>query len=109
MTDAQISSAYSQILDVIGSVEPRIAEATRQELVDQRASRVGDIPAVVNDGVTGLLVEPGDPVALATALVQLLRDPDLAERLGDAGERLLTAGSSWDEVAAAVDAVWGER
>src|SRR5881392_3807065 len=32
------SSAYQQILEVIGSVEPRIADATRQELVDQRAS-----------------------------------------------------------------------
>ena len=32
------SSAYDAILEVIGSVEPRIAEATRQELTDQRAS-----------------------------------------------------------------------
>ncbi len=38
MTDALISSAYSQALEVIASVEPRIAEATRQELTDQRAS-----------------------------------------------------------------------
>ncbi|MCW2766506.1 MAG: serine hydroxymethyltransferase [Nocardioides sp.] len=38
MTDALISSAYQQALEVIASVEPRIAEATRQELVDQRAS-----------------------------------------------------------------------
>jgi glycine hydroxymethyltransferase len=38
MTDSLISSAYSQILEVIGSVEPRIAEATRQELDDQRHS-----------------------------------------------------------------------
>jgi glycine hydroxymethyltransferase len=38
MTDAQISSAYSQILDVIEAAEPRIAAATRQELFDQRAS-----------------------------------------------------------------------
>ena len=38
MSDATISSAYSQILEVIGSVEPRIAEATRQELADQRSS-----------------------------------------------------------------------
>jgi glycine hydroxymethyltransferase len=38
MTDAQISSAYSQILDVIEAAEPRIAAATRQELSDQRAS-----------------------------------------------------------------------
>ncbi len=33
-----VSSAYSQILDVIGGVEPRIAAATRQELEDQRSS-----------------------------------------------------------------------
>jgi len=38
MTDAAISSAYRQILEVMASVEPRIAEATRQELVDQRGS-----------------------------------------------------------------------
>ena len=40
--DAQLneltSSAYSQALEVIASVEPRIAEATRQELTDQRGS-----------------------------------------------------------------------
>ena len=38
MTDALISSAYSQALEVIASVEPRIADATRQELTDQRGS-----------------------------------------------------------------------
>jgi glycine hydroxymethyltransferase len=38
MTDALISSAYSQALEVIASVEPRIADATRQELADQRGS-----------------------------------------------------------------------
>ncbi len=38
MTDAAVSSAYNQALDVIAAVEPRIAEATRQELADQRGS-----------------------------------------------------------------------
>ena len=38
MSDSLLSSAYTQALEVIGSVEPRIAEATRQELTDQRAS-----------------------------------------------------------------------
>lgn len=38
MTDALISSAYSQALEVIASVEPRIADATRAELADQRSS-----------------------------------------------------------------------
>jgi glycine hydroxymethyltransferase len=33
-----VSSAYSQALEVIAAVEPRVAEATRQELADQRAS-----------------------------------------------------------------------
>ncbi|WP_182526607.1 glycine hydroxymethyltransferase [Nocardioides dongkuii] len=36
--DALTSSAYSQALEVIASVEPRVAEATRQELADQRGS-----------------------------------------------------------------------
>src|SRR3954466_11568591 len=36
--DALTSSAYQQALEVIASVEPRIADATRQELVDQRSS-----------------------------------------------------------------------
>ena len=38
MTDSLISSAYTQALEVIGAVEPRIADATRQELADQRGS-----------------------------------------------------------------------
>ena len=38
MTDQLISSAYNQILQVIETVEPRIAAATQQELIDQRGS-----------------------------------------------------------------------
>ena len=47
-------------------------------------SRVGGIPDLVTDGDTGLLVEPGDPRALADALVRVLGEPDLAPRLGTA-------------------------
>jgi glycosyltransferase involved in cell wall biosynthesis len=39
---------------------------------------------VVTDGVTGLLVPPHDPEALARALLQVLRDADLARRMGQA-------------------------
>ncbi|MFN2627197.1 MAG: glycosyltransferase, partial [Gaiellaceae bacterium] len=45
-------------------------------------SRAGGIPDVVEDGVNGLLVPPGDPHALAAALVRVLSDRILAERLG---------------------------
>ena len=37
-TNAKASAAYRTMLEIIGQVEPRIAEATRQELEDQRAS-----------------------------------------------------------------------
>jgi len=47
-------------------------------------SRVGGIPDIVEDGETGLLVEPGDARALADALVRVLSDPSLADRLGAA-------------------------
>ena len=45
-------------------------------------SRVGGIPDIVEDGISGVLVEPGDPRALADALVRVLSDRPLAERLG---------------------------
>jgi glycosyltransferase involved in cell wall biosynthesis len=48
-------------------------------------SRVGGIPDLVRDGENGLLVPPEDPAALADALVRVLSDRALAERLGAAG------------------------
>ena len=48
-------------------------------------SRVGGIPDVVADGETGILVPPGDVDALAAALVRVLSDRALAERLGAEG------------------------
>jgi glycosyltransferase involved in cell wall biosynthesis len=51
------------------------------------ASRVGGIPAFVQDGVNGLLVPPGDSRALAEALGSLLRDPQWACRLGKQASR----------------------
>jgi glycosyltransferase involved in cell wall biosynthesis len=49
------------------------------------ASRVGGLPEAVADGETGLLVAPGDPVALAAALDRLMADAPLRERLGAGG------------------------
>jgi glycosyltransferase involved in cell wall biosynthesis len=55
------------------------------------ATDLAGIPELIEDGLTGLLVPPGDPPALATALVRLLGDPSLRARLGAAGERRVRA------------------
>ncbi|MDP8927056.1 MAG: glycosyltransferase [Actinomycetota bacterium] len=48
------------------------------------ASSVGGIPEIVEDGVTGVLVKPGDADALAVALRKLAGSPHLATLLGHA-------------------------
>ena len=53
------------------------------------ASRVGGIPEMITDGVTGLLVPPHDPPALAAAIVRLLRAHPLADVIGRAGHDLV--------------------
>jgi glycosyltransferase involved in cell wall biosynthesis len=45
---------------------------------------VGGVPFILRDGMTGLTVPPGEPDAMAAALLRLLRDPALAERLAAA-------------------------
>jgi glycosyltransferase involved in cell wall biosynthesis len=47
-------------------------------------SRAGGTPDIVEDGVNGLLVPPGDAGALAAAIESLLEDDALASRLGAA-------------------------
>ena len=51
------------------------------------ATRVGGIPSVVEDGVHGVLVEPGNVVELTEALLRLLRDSALSARMGEAGRQ----------------------
>lgn len=46
------------------------------------ASRVGGIVEIVRDGMDGFLVNPGDPTELADALIRVLGDDDLREKLG---------------------------
>jgi glycosyltransferase involved in cell wall biosynthesis len=63
-------------------------------------SRIGGLPEVVEHGVTGLLVEPGDADGLRDALDELVRDRGLAARLGrNARDRALER-FTWDACAA---------
>jgi glycosyltransferase involved in cell wall biosynthesis len=55
---------------------------------------VGGIPVVVTDGETGRLVPPDDPLALATALIELGHDEALRAKLGATAARRAEAFSS---------------
>jgi glycosyltransferase involved in cell wall biosynthesis len=51
------------------------------------ATAVGAAPDLIEDGVHGLLVPPGNAVRLAEAIDRLLRQPELARRMGEAARR----------------------
>lgn len=62
------------------------------------ASRIGQIQDILHDGVTGRLVEPGDPLALAEAIDALRRDREARQALGVAAAQE-GAGHGWERVA----------
>ena len=79
--------AADALLVPAGEVTPLVvmeAMAVRTPVV---AARMGSIPDVVTDEVSGLLVAPDDPVALAAAVARLRHEKGLAHRLADAGRR----------------------
>ena len=63
------------LLEAMAAGKPRIG------------SSVGGIPTIIEDGVDGLLVPPGDVDALAEALDTLMGSKELRQRLGSAGQR----------------------
>ncbi|MEB3169438.1 MAG: glycosyltransferase [Synechococcaceae cyanobacterium] len=56
------------------------------------ATHHGGIPEVVRDGETGWLVDEGDMAGMAAAMGRLAEDPDLAARMGQAGQARIAGG-----------------
>jgi glycosyltransferase involved in cell wall biosynthesis len=69
------------------------------------ATRHAGIPEVVMDGSTGILVEEGDVQAMANAMAQLVRNPQLAARLGAAGQERMSLNFTVEHHLAAVSAL----
>lgn len=105
----------SDIPDVMKSFDilvlPTLAEAFGKVILEGMgagvsviASRVGGIPEIIEDGVNGLLVPPGDVPALERALLSLLGDPGRREQLAAAGSRTVrerfTVQSQVDKISA---------
>lgn len=70
------------------------------------ATNVGALPEQVEDGVTGLLVPPAQPGKLAEALMKIVDDPALAQRMGAAGYRKSHTDMAWDSIAEQVYATY---
>lgn len=70
------------------------------------ASAFGGFREVVRDGVTGLLVPPRDPAALARAIDTVLADPERAGAMGAAGRAFVSEQFSWPAVTDRVLAVY---
>lgn len=70
------------------------------------ANRSGGLVDVVEDGVTGLLVQPGDPRALAEAIDKVIQTPQASERFGREGRRRALERFAPDAVAAKYHAIY---
>ena len=73
------------------------------------ASRVGGIPAAIEDGRTGILIEPRDIDRLASSLVALLIAGERRKAMGDAARRQAAASYSADVLVPGIDSLWRER
>ena len=72
------------------------------------ATAVGGVPEAVVHGETGLLVAPGDVDGLARRLVEVLADPRLARRLGEAGRRRFEANHRIGDMVATYHRLYSE-
>jgi glycosyltransferase involved in cell wall biosynthesis len=84
-----------KLTDLLAAGVPVVAEA------------VGQNREYVRNGETGLLVEPGNAAAFAEAIVEVLRNPALQERLGQAGARDVRERFAWAKMVEDVERAYG--
>jgi glycosyltransferase involved in cell wall biosynthesis len=72
------------------------------------ATAVGGIPSIIESGVNGILVPPKNIDELAGAIEQLIHDPDLRRRLGQAGRKTIKQKFTWDSPADEMYALYQE-
>lgn len=103
--------SFLQSLDIY--VQPSLFEGFGVAAVEAAAaglpvvaSRVNGLPGVVIDGVTGMLVPPGDAAALADAIASLIHDPEKRRRMGEAGRAFVAQHYDWRSNMADLEAIY---
>lgn len=69
-------------------------------------TRVGGVPELVLNGETGLLVPPGDADALASAILELLADPERAKAMGQRGRDHVVERFSLEKMVGSMEALY---
>lgn len=96
---------------VFPSVKEGLGIALLEALAAGRAcvaSEVGGIGTIIKDGLNGLLVPVGDPVAMAGAISAILDDREWAGRMGENGRAMVRETFSLDSMAGRVIALYRE-
>jgi glycosyltransferase involved in cell wall biosynthesis len=72
------------------------------------ASRVGGIPDLVEHGVNGLLVSPGDVLELSNAIKTVVKDKKLAHEMAEKGRKRITEQFSAEAMVQSIEKVYNE-
>lgn len=72
------------------------------------ATRVGGLPDVVEDGMSGFLVEPNSPEEMARAILKIINDPVLAEKMGAYAKGLSETRFAWGPIAGMIASEYGD-
>lgn len=94
-----IASADLLVLASIEEGMPNVLLEAMAAGVPQVATRVGGVEEAVEEGVTGFLVPPRDPVLLAQRAIKILEDAALRRRMGEAARDRFAAGFSASRMA----------
>lgn len=97
--DDALGLVKSLDLFVMSSLTEGLGSSILEAMACERpvvGTRTGGIPEIVDEGRTGALVPPGDEHALATAVVELLRNPERGREMGAAGRQRVVSEFSVD-------------
>ena len=70
------------------------------------ASRTGGVPEIIRDGLTGILVEPGNPAELAKGIIFLLRDREKRLSMGQAAKELVLGSFSAENMVKQIEGLY---
>ena len=69
-------------------------------------ANIGATPEVITDGINGFLTDFGDSIAIAKVIVKLIRDRDLAEKLGTNGQAKVIEQNSWKLITSKISDIY---